>query len=393
MSRFLFVVPPLTGHVNPAAAVAGELARRGHEVAFAAHADLVGPLLPPDMRLIALPAGSSESDHADLAERGRGLRGPASLKFLWADFLVPLGHQMVPGVEAAVDAYRPDVLVADQQAIGAALVGRRRGMTWATLATTSAEFDAPYAVMAGVGEWVSARLAEFAAAHGVPPGPTDLRFSEHLTLVATAASLLRTTGHPEHHAFVGALTGARRTPPDFPWEWLDRDSRPCVLVSLGTVTREAGGRFLTAAFDAVAAMGETCRAVVVAPPGLFEDGRGGAPDTVLVRAGVPQLELLRRMRAVVCHAGNNTVCEALARGLPLVVAPIRDDQPIVAEQVVRAGAGVRVRFGRATPAALRDALSQVLGAPGFHDAAARLAVDFAAAGGAPTAADRLEKIC
>ena len=43
----------------------------------------------------------------------------------------------------------------------------------------------------------------------------------------------------------------------------------------------------------------------------------------------------------VTHGGHNTVCEALAHGLPLVVAPIRDDQPTVAAQVVQAGAGVR----------------------------------------------------
>ena len=37
MSRFLFVVPPLTGHVNPTASVGGELLARGHEVAWVGH--------------------------------------------------------------------------------------------------------------------------------------------------------------------------------------------------------------------------------------------------------------------------------------------------------------------------------------------------------------------
>ena len=35
MSRFLFVVPPLTGHINPTVAVGAELTARGHEVAWA----------------------------------------------------------------------------------------------------------------------------------------------------------------------------------------------------------------------------------------------------------------------------------------------------------------------------------------------------------------------
>jgi UDP:flavonoid glycosyltransferase YjiC (YdhE family) len=33
MSRFLFVVPPLTGHVNPARSVADQLRADGHQVA------------------------------------------------------------------------------------------------------------------------------------------------------------------------------------------------------------------------------------------------------------------------------------------------------------------------------------------------------------------------
>jgi UDP:flavonoid glycosyltransferase YjiC (YdhE family) len=104
---------------------------------------------------------------------------------------------------------------------------------------------------------------------------------------------------------------------------------------------------------------------------------------------VPQVAVLRRVDLVICHGGHNTVCEALAAGVPLVVAAVRDDQPFVADQVVRAGAGVRVRFGRVTVADLRAAVGTVLGDPGYREAAARLRIAFARAGGAPAAADRL----
>jgi MGT family glycosyltransferase len=391
MSRFLFVVPPLTGHVNPAVGIAGELIGRGHDVAIAAHESVVGPMLPPGVPLIALPEVLSAGDRAAIEERGRALRGPASLKFLWNDFLIPLGDAMVDAVEAAVVDFRPDVLVVDQQAVGGALVGRRRGMPWATLATTSAELDDPYEVLAGVGQWVSDRLRAFEAAHGVQPGVSDLRFSDHLTLVTTVASLLKARDHPDHYAFIGAAAGRRRPAPDFPWDALD-PAREAVLVSLGTVTRDAGGKFLNAAAAAVGVLADRAQAVVVAPPGLVAD----PPANVLVCDYVPQMELLERVRAVVSHAGNNTVCESLSRGVPLVVAPVRDDQPIIAEQVVRAGAGRRVRFGRSTPAVLATAIGDLLDSPGpdggYRGAAERLRADFTSAGGVGMAANRLEKL-
>jgi UDP:flavonoid glycosyltransferase YjiC (YdhE family) len=74
------------------------------------------------------------------------------------------------------------------------------------------------------------------------------------------------------------------------------------------------------------------------------------------------------------------------------VAPIRDDQPVVAGQVVRAGAGVRLKYARLTPAALRDAVSRVLNESTFRAAAARLQSSFASAGGAPEAARLLEEM-
>jgi UDP:flavonoid glycosyltransferase YjiC (YdhE family) len=98
------------------------------------------------------------------------------------------------------------------------------------------------------------------------------------------------------------------------------------------------------------------------------------------------------VQAVVCHGGHNTVCEALAHALPLVVLPIKDDQPVVAQQVVDSGAGLRLKFGRVCPDELREAVRRVLEEPSFREAAARIQRSFTAAGGASRAADLLEEL-
>src|SRR5260370_21780915 len=96
-----------------------------------------------------------------------------------------------------------------------------------------------------------------------------------------------------------------------------------------------------------------------------------APGNFIVRPRVPQIELLAHMDAVVCHAGHNTVCEALSFGLPLIVAPIRDDQPIVARQVIDAGAGMFMRYGKVTVATSRASGEGFPREPGYPDAAPR----------------------
>ncbi|MFJ8003916.1 glycosyltransferase [Streptomyces fagopyri] len=384
MGRFLFVVPPLVGHVNPAVGTAAVLAARGHDIAWAGHPELVRSLAGAGavVHPCALPG--------DLPPRPAGLKGPAAFRFLWENFLVPLADAMAPGVRSAIGAYDPDVVVCDQQAVAGALVAESLGRTWVTSATTSAELVDPLAAMPKVAAWLDDLLAELRARIGTTGG-ADPRFSPYGVLAYTTRALLGPVELPDRVWLVGPSVAARPTAADgFPWEWLDASALPTVLVSLGTANNDAGARFLNAAAQALGAMAGRVRAVLVDPGGLVG---GRLPDHLLVRPHVPQLRLLERLDAVVCHAGHNTVCEALWHGVPLVVAPIRDDQPIVAGQVVDAGAGVRLRFGRADAARIGAAVEAVLDpARGHREAAEAVGKSFRAAGGGESAADRLEAL-
>ncbi|HEX5345878.1 MAG TPA: nucleotide disphospho-sugar-binding domain-containing protein [Pseudonocardiaceae bacterium] len=387
MSRFLFVVPPLVGHTLPTIAVGRELADRGHRVAWAGHAQTIGPLLPPGAKLIPVEIDIGGQTLVQIQQRFQGLPRVAAFRFLWTDFLIPLATSMVPGVAAAVDEFRPDVLVVDQQALAGALVARQRGLTWATSATMSSELTDQYSTMPSLGAWAHQLITEFQRGFAVSD-PVDLRFSDHLVLAYTTEALVGPLGaFPGHYAFVGPSIGPRTGTSAFPWDWLD-PARQHVLVSLGTVNTAAGGRFFAASVEAVAPLAERLQAIMVAPPDLV----GAVPDHVLVREFVPQLELLPLLDLVVCHSGDNTVCEALAHGVPLVVAPIRDSQPVIAGQVVDAGAGIRAHFGRVGITELRHAITTVLDDPSYRTAAQRVQTSFAAAGGAAAAADHLEKL-
>jgi len=381
--RFLFVVPPLVGHTNPTISVAGTLAARGHEVAWVAHPGKIRPLLPPGARLFALPEQVEASHARDVQDRARTARGAAALKFLWEDFLVPLARQMLPGIDAAVAEFAPDVLAVDQQAVAGGLVARRRALPWATLATTSAGVIDPLASLPAVKQWHRELIASLEREAGLAPADFA-EISPHLVLAFTTRELVGPQhAFPAHYRFVGPSISDRPEPTPFPFDEL---RRPCVLVSMGTVNAEASGRFYEVAMAAL--RDEPVLVVLAAPPELAPN----PPANFIVRSYIPQLALLAHVDAVVCHGGHNTTCEALAHGLPLVIAPIKDDQPIVADQVVAAGAGLRVKFGRVQAAELRDAITRVRTEHAFHDAAARIRASFAAAGGAPAAALALEAL-
>jgi MGT family glycosyltransferase len=388
VSGFLFVVPPLVGHINPAVGVAARLTAEGHRVAWAcADPALVRRLAGADAHVYAC-AGPVPG--AEGAVRPPDLRGAEALRFLWEWYLLPLADAMAPGVGAAVTEFQPDVVVADQQAFAGALVAERLGVPWATSATTSAEFTGAYDGLPKVAAWLRSRLAALRTRIGTAAGTFDPRYSPHLLLVFSTPELIGPQAPlGERIHYVGPSLADRPAGPGFPWEWLD-PGRAKVLVTLGTANADAGGRFLAECRTALRERADRVQTVLVDP--TAPPSAGGTDKDVLALPSVPQLPLLERMDAVVCHAGHNTVCEALWHGVPLVVAPIRDDQPVVAGQVVDAGAGLRVRFGRVTAPRLGATLDTVLHDPAHRAAAARIRTAFRAAGGARAAANHLARL-
>jgi MGT family glycosyltransferase len=384
MARYLFVVPPLTGHINPTVSIAAALERRGHEVAWVAHPGASRPLLPDGARIFELDDRIPAELREEMAARGRANRGLAAFKFLWEEFFIPLALAMLPGVEAAIRDFDPALTIVDQQTLAGGLAARRLGRRYATLASTSAGVTSWLAELPLVHEWLADRQAELQREVGLEPAPDPDR-SPDLVIVCSAEALAGAdVAWPAHYRFIGPSIAARRDSTPFPWERLDA-TRHGVLVSLGTVNADRGEKFYRAAAEALADL--PVQAIFAAPPELV----GPVPDHFIVQRWVPQLDLLPRLSAVVGHGGHNTTVEALSFGLPLVLAPIRDDQPVVARQVEVAGAGLRVRFGRVDAATLRTAVATVLEQPSYREAAATIRAAFARAGGPEAAADALER--
>jgi MGT family glycosyltransferase len=407
MGRFLFVASPIVGHIFPTIPVGRELMDRGHEVAWVGHTNGVAEFLPDWAPFISLAdAMPPEVLEAIRAQTGRAAGGVAGFVGVWRDYVVPVARQMLPGVHAAIDAFAPDVVVVDQQALAGAVAAEARGLPWATTATTSVELvgwvgetmadvaeqyldPATITYLTKVRDWLKALIRDLVVELGLDParaGNFDPRFSSRLVLAFTTPEMLGFDARfPDHFALLGPSIGERPDEIAFPWDWLD-EAKPLVLVSLGTINWRGGRRFFKAAAEALSTM--DVQAVFIAPDGIdFEP-----PPNVLVREKVPQLALLDHVAAVVSHGGQNTVTETLAVGRPLVVAPIRDDQPLVADQVSRAGAGVTVRFSRVTADQLRGALESVLFDKRFRAAAEDVQASFRSAGGPPEAADRLESL-
>ncbi len=376
MARALIVVPPLTGHIYPALSVADVLRKSGHEVAWALQAGPQAAELPAEMPVFPLDVQTAAAP--DLGPQG--VRGIESVQSFYLDYAIPMARQCLDSLAAAVHEFNPDILIVDHQMLAGALIARQLDLPWVTLASSSASIQK---VFPQFDSWVNAQLLALQEDVLSPERIVERPdFSPHGVIVFSVEALVG-RDWPRYEAtyhFVGATRGEGRRAIEFPWSWLRQDHRK-VLVTLGTINHADGARFFEVVMEAVAEMPKV-QAVLVAPAALAAH----APDNVRVCQQVPQLDLLKSMDAVICHAGHNTVCEALSHGLPLIVSPIRHDQPAIAKQVVTCGAGMFLRYGKATSAATRSAIERVLNDIEYRNRAREMAVAFAAAPGAAGAA-------
>ncbi len=182
------------------------------------------------------------------------------------------------------------------------------------------------------------------------------------------------------------LHAGQRPAIKFPWDRLD--GRPLVYASLGTLQNGSEELFKTIAH---ACAGLDVQLVMSLGGGLHPAKLGSLAGDPLVVSFAPQLELLKRARLVITHAGLNTVLESLSEGVPMVAVPLGNDQPGVAARLKARGACVVVSRYRLKPARLRKAILLVLGHAKYREAAQVLQRALQGVNGPDRAADLIEK--
>jgi MGT family glycosyltransferase len=114
------------------------------------------------------------------------------------------------------------------------------------------------------------------------------------------------------------------------------------------------------------------------------------PDNMWGAAMVPQTALVPLCDLVICHGGNNTVCEAVHFGKPLVVLPLFWDQYDNAQRVAETGFGRRLDTYRVTGEELRSVVEELLADTALRDRARQVGASVRADDGVRRVAELIE---
>jgi UDP:flavonoid glycosyltransferase YjiC (YdhE family) len=370
------------GHLLPLLPFAQALRAAGHAVTFAL--PTVADQPPLAQRLVraagfpAVPLPPREPNEAalrrlgiDPARLGATERDPHLLRSLF------LGHHLEPQAEALIALARQeplDLLVWGDGLFPAAVAAERLGVPHACVQVFVTGLIAYHARFA-LREPLAARLDQLRAAHGLRPDPDLSAPYRHLVLAQFPPSLLA----PDQPALPTrvAIRPAPTATPDAAAvpAWLrslpPRGAARRVYVTFGTLLRpEDGVPLLRAILDGLA--DEPVRVIVTVGPQTDPAALGEPPPNAHVEQYVPQEALLPACDLVVFHGGSGTLLGVIEHGLPMVVVPVRADQPENGEAAARAGAAVVLAPAEVTPARVRAAVRATLGGPGYRARARRL---------------------
>jgi MGT family glycosyltransferase len=387
--RVLLASTAEKGHLNPMVGVAQWLLEAGHHVGWLTVPEPAAQLSALDVEVVPLDGAPPPPP---LVTGGQALarlvRDPAALRDWIRTLLIDAVPGQVEPMRRAVHGFGPDVLAVDGMLYQAVIAAHLERLPWVGVssALTLLEPALPgWALLDDVGALRADRAALFARYGLEPEFRTCECLSPLLNVVFATADLVGDDARvPPHTRLVGPSRprAHRGDEPGFPWEALDAD-RPLVYVSFGSQISWQPEVFRVIAEGAE---GLEVQLVIVAGELASEGLAGRLSGDVIVVPYAPQLALLRRARACVSHGGANSVLESLDAGVPLLLLPVCNDQPVQAHFVSRAGAGLSLDPTALTPDGARAALARLLQPGPEREAAARIASAWSKLDGAREAA-------
>lgn len=384
MAKILITTIPYWGHINVTLSVGQLLLEKGHEVCWALARDIKGLTLPQGGKLY-FTNSENNGDVNTLLEKldfGKSMSGLQGSKYVLEEVLLPLGRLMYEGLNNCINDFKPDVIINDEQTYIGGICATKLNIPYVTT----------HAAPSGIYEssddtikyWYSETILNYQKEFDLYHIPNITR-SHALGLVFCPRNFENPNDTLEGQQFVGpCIDTLRPFKEEFDYTAIQNE-RATVLVSIGTLLTEEAHRFYSKVINDF--RGENYNVIVAGDPLLFEEW----PSNFIVQKRVPHQQLLRHLDIIISHGGANTVCDAIANKIPLVVVPMAFDQYFLADKVQYHEMGQRLKYKRLKKGQLLNACNSILTQANYKINIDKYAMKLKAGGGAKAASELVEK--
>lgn len=376
--KFAIAVHGTRGDVEPAAAVALELIRRGHEVRMAVPPNLVNFAESSGLAGVSSYGPDSQQQlEAEVFREWLKVRNPLTVLRQGREYITDGWEEMAETLKSLAEGADAILTGTTYQEV-AANVAEYYSIPLASLHYFPARANSrslpvklPLIMARQVftvsewGHWRLLRPADDAQRRrlGLPESHVraSRRIMESGTLEIQAYDQALFPGLAEEwcdrRPFTGSITlGMATSDDDEVSAWIAR-GKPPIYFGFGSMPVANPHEAIDMITEVCAELDE--RALICS--GVLDLGEHATTDRVLVVPSVNHTQIFPRCRAIVHHGGAGTTSASVRSGVPTLVLWVSADQIIWATAIKRLGVGTSRRFSETTRRSLKKDLRTVLG--------------------------------
>lgn len=192
---------------------------------------------------------------------------------------------------------------------------------------------------------------------------------------------------PDNFRFIGSIPVKPNTVYQMPVWWVDIDlDLPIILLNQGTIAKNHED-LIRPAIEALTNMPVT---VVIVPSVAGQ--LSNLPKNMHAEAYIPFGNLLPFVNIMISNGGLGGTQNALAHGIPVIIAGATEDKMEVAARVENSGAGINLRQQRPSSVDIKKAVLRILQNPVFKQKASELQANYACYDAATLAVESIEQL-
>jgi len=345
--KILFVVLPEQGHINPMIGVAQCIYQMKFEVAFFSQNDISEQLFKAGIHCKCYTP-QAEPDIPDEflvhgADFVNKMKDKGWMQLWIKTLLIDSVPFLVDELAEVVNSFEPDIIVSDPMVYATAIVAEKQGIPWAGI-SNSLNPVTPRQWTSDLIETLEKFKGERQALFSLFKRDVNFRVADLVspwlnTVFTSETYISREFGENNFSFYVGTpfpTNGIRGDETDFPFDKINKNKK-VVYMSLGSMVFYHPNLFLTVA----KALEGLNVQLILSVGGLYYEGfEKEFSEESIVMPYVPQIQVLDKVDVMISHGGANSVLECMARGIPMALLPLCNDQFFQAKFMTKANTGI-----------------------------------------------------
>jgi len=406
MEKYLIITNPSDGHVNPIVPIVKELVRSGHEVKWI-NGRKFKELVESTGAEFILMHQKFDRGYADLYDffpKLKKLQGIPMLRFYFKHWLLDPVPFYVRQIEEVLKDFKADLIIGDSFRNYASFVHERGGPPFLMINIFPLMYPSRHLPPQGIGmlpgsSWLSKvkesvlRYVVYSVAYApvqkhcnairkqlnLPPFYSNNFLAEgwkgsSLILHPTIPAFeYKAPDFPDNIHFIGPLL--LKPDPDYSypswWSKIVAKKKKVILINQGTIAKNLEDLIIPA-IEGLKGEDVYVIAVPVQEGQLCDVSPNVFPSTF-----IPFGNLLPYVDLVITNGGYGGVQNALAHGIPLIVAGATEDKMEVSARVEYMKVGINLRTNHPTPVQIKESVQHVFSTPVYKKNAQQIASEMA----------------